>query len=167
MIKLLQADNFYKQEDVEILFNSIGNLTFVEKEHGSEIDNFNLIIPGLNPVFSKLLAEEVEIDEDNSGIFRKPNLRIHFESFESLNDWMFIIAIERTTFNLYHHLSGANTALDGYRFNYNNLFEWDYHTNILLEPNQGVIFRPWLFHSLTHQSLVQIYKLKGVAPCQK
>lgn len=171
MIKLLQADNFFRLEDIEKLFFAVKNLPFVEKEHGFEIDQFNLVIPGLDPIFSKLLAEEVIVDEENSGIFRKPNLRIHFESFSSLQDWLFIIALESTTFNLYYHLSNgigskpdAWSALDNYQFNYNNIIEWDCYTNILLEPNQGIIFRPWLFHSLTHERIVQIYKLKGQTP---
>ena len=161
MIKLLQADNFYNQSEVEYIFNCTNNLQYIEKEHGFEIDQFNLVIPGLDPVFSKFVGEEVSVDEENSGIFRKPNLRIHFEGFDSMKEWIFILALEPTTFNVYHHLSGAKTALDEYRFDYNNLFDWDIHTNILLEPNQGIIFRPWLFHSLTHQRLVQIYRLKG------
>ena len=44
--------------------------------------------------------------------------------------------------------------------NYQDFRDWDYHTNILLEPNEGVIFRPWLFHSL-EEGLVQVYRLKG------
>ena len=160
MIKLLQADNFFKEEDVQVLFNAASNLPYVEKEYGMEVEHFNLVIPGLDPVFSKLLAEEVTVDEGNSGVFRKPAFGIHFESFESLSDWVFVVALERTTFNLYHHLSGARTALDGYHFNYKNFMDWDYHTNILLQPNEGVIFRPWLFHSL-EDGLVQVYRLKG------
>jgi hypothetical protein len=161
LIKLLQADNFYNQTDVDHIFNCTNNLQYIEKEHGFEIDQFNLVIPGLDSVFSKFVGEEVYVDEENSGIFRKPNLRIHFEGFDSMQEWIFILALEPTTFNLYHHLSGAKNALDEYRFDYNNLFDWDIHTNILLEPNQGIIFRPWLFHSLTHQRLVQLYRLKG------
>lgn len=160
MIKLLQADNFFKQEDVSTLKNVAHSLRFIPKEYGEEIDNFNLVIPDLDPVFSALLAEQVTVDAENSGVFRKPTFGIHFESFESLHDWVFIVALEKTTFNLYHHLSGAKTALDGYNFNYQNFFEWDYHTNILLEPNEGIIFRPWLFHSL-EDGLVQVYRLKG------
>jgi len=161
LIKLLQADNFYNQEHVETLFNAVSGLQYVEKEHGLEIDQFNFIIPGLDPVFSKLLGEEVTVDEEYSGVFRKPNLRIHFEGFDTFQDWVFILALEPTTFNLYHHVSGVKTALEEYRFDYNNMFEWDVYTNILLEPNQGIIFIPWLFHGLTHERLVQIYRLKG------
>lgn len=160
MIKLLQADNFFKEEDIAILYNIAYNLPFVDKEYGKEIENFNLVVPGLDPVFSKLLAEKVVVDEENSGVFRKPTFGIHFESFETISDWIFVVALERTTFNLYHHLSGAKTALDGYHFNYQNFMEWDYHTNLILQPNEGVIFRPWLFHSL-EEGLVQVYRLKG------
>ena len=86
------------------------------------------------------------------------NCIIHFEAFDSLNEWCFVVALERTTFNLYHHVSGAKSALDGYKFNYRNLFEWDYDVNILLQPNQGIFFRPWLFHSLEN-GIIQYYKI--------
>lgn len=162
MIKLLQADNFFKLDDVESLFQITNSLQFTEKEHGEEIDNFNMVIPDLDPIFSKLLAEEVTVDVDNSGIFRKPNQDIHFERFETLTDWIFVIALQQTTFNLHHHASGAKTALDEHRLNYKDYVEWDYHTNILLQPNEGIIFRPWLFHSLD-PGLVQVYRLKGKA----
>ena len=162
MIKLLQADNFFNIDDIGTLRNVANSLPFIEKEYGEEIDQFNMVIPDLDPIFSKLLAEEVIVDEDKSGIFRRTNFGIHFESFESLSDWIFIVALEPSTFNLYHHLSGADSALDGYNFNYQNFLEWDCYTNILLKPNQGVIFKPWLFHSLNDQGLVQVYRLKGI-----
>jgi len=160
LIKLLQADNFFKDEDVQIMFNATNNLQFVEKEHGLEIENFNMVIPDLDQIFSKLLAEEVTVDEENSGIFRKPNQNIHFETFTSLSDWVFIVALQFTSFTLYHHLDGPKTALDEYRLNYKDFMKWDCHTNIFLQPNEGIIFRPWLFHALD-PGLIQLYKLKG------
>jgi hypothetical protein len=162
--KLIHADNFFIPEEAERLSIIGKNLNYVEKEYGLEIDNFNLTFPGLDDTFSKLVNEEVMVDEKRSGIFRKPlNCQIHFESFDTLNEWCFIIALERTTFNLYNHLESygvinARSALDGYKWNYKNMFEWDYYANILLERNQGVIFRPWLFHSL-EDGLVQYYRL--------
>lgn len=162
--KLIHADNFFIPEEAERLSIIGKNLKYVEKEYGLEIDNFNLTFPGLDDTFSKLVNEEVMVDEERSGIFRKPlNCQIHFESFDTLNEWCFIIALERTTFNLYNHLESygvinARSALDGYKWNYKNMFEWDYYANILLERNQGVIFRPWLFHSL-EDGLVQYYRL--------
>lgn len=161
MIKFLHADNFYSKEDVNSIFNIVNNLRYTEKEHGLEIENFNLVVPGLDSIFSKFVGEEVTVDEERSGILRKPNLNIHFEGFDSPEEWIFILALEPTAITLYYHESGIKSALEGYNFNYQNLFEWEDRANILLEPNEGVIFRPWLFHSLIHQRLVQIYRLKG------
>jgi hypothetical protein len=164
--KLIHADNFFIPEEAEKLLVVGQHLPYVEKEYGMEVDQFNLTFPGLDPIFSKLVGEEVMVDEERSGIFRKPtNCVIHFESFDTLNEWCFIISLQKTTFNLYNHLEkfgvvNARSALDGYQWNYRNLFEWDYYTNILLEPNQGVIFRPWLFHSI-EDGLVQYYRLVG------
>lgn len=164
--KLIHADNFFIPEEAKRLLTISKHLNYVEKEYGLEVDNFNLTFPGLDPIFSKLVGEDVVVDEERSGIFRKPmNCQIHFESFDSLNEWCFIIALERTTFNLYNHLEkfnvvNARSALDGYHWNYKNLFEWNYYANILLEQNQGVIFRPWLFHSL-EDGIVQYYRLIG------
>jgi len=162
--KLIHADNFFIPEEAERLSIIGKNLKYVEKEYGLEVENFNLTFPGLDDTFSKLVNEDVIVDDERSGIFRKPtNCQIHFEGFDTLNEWCFIIALERTTFNLYNHLESygvinARSALDGYKWNYKNMFEWDYYANILLERNQGVIFRPWLFHSL-EDGLVQYYRL--------
>lgn len=159
MIKLIHADKFYKDEDAQKLYNIISHLPFVEKEYGLEVDNFNLTFPDLSDVFSEHLGQPVIVDEERSGIFRKPmNCVIHFESFDSPDEWCFLIALEPTTFNTYHHLSGAENALEGYKFNYRNLFEWDYDVNIQLKPNQGVFFRPWIFHSIEN-GIVQYYRL--------
>lgn len=166
LAKLIHADNFFVPEEAEKLYKVAQHFPYVEKEYGLEVDNFNMTFPGLDPIFSKLVGEEVTVDDERSGIFRKPtNCLIHFESFDTLNEWCFIIALEKTTFNLYNHLESfgvvnARSALDGYHWNYRNMFEWDYYTNILLEPNQGVIFRPWLFHSIEN-GIVQYYRLIG------
>ena len=161
MIKLLHADNFFYKNDIDKLLNIANNLKFEEKEYGYEILNFNFIIPELDPIFSKFVGEEVKVDKSNSGVFCRPKLNIHFESFNSLSDWIFIVALEPTTFNLYYHVqSGFRSALEGYKFNYKNFLNWNYYTNILLEPNDGIIFKPWLFHSL-QDGLIQVYRLTG------
>ncbi len=161
MINLLQVENFFNTDDTIKLFNVVNNLQFVDKEYGKEIENFNFVIPGLEPIFSKLLGETIIINEELSGVFRKPSNIIHFESFSSYSDWIFIIALEPTIFNLYYHVNTkTKSALTEYKFNYKNFIEWDYYTNILLEPNQGIIFKPWLFHSLQN-GLIQVYRLEG------
>lgn len=168
-VSLIRADGFFKPGESEAMASVVRGLNWTEKIYGQEIENFSIILPNIAPVFSKMLGEEVEVDEKHSGVFRKPMDNIvHFEHFDSLNEWCFVVALEKNTLNFFHHLkkdgafgeTDAKTVLDGYQFNYRNLFEWDLHTNILLEPNQGVFFRPWLFHSL-QDGIVQYYRLIG------
>lgn len=168
MVKLIHADGFYNEEEVKKFKYIVGNLTYTEKDFGHEIENFNMIQKGLEPLFSKVLGEKVVIDHKRSGLFRKPKQFVHFEDFESLDEWCFVVALEKTTFNMFHHLKDgigengevdAKTALDGWEFNYRNLMEWNIETNVVLEENQGVFFRPWMFHSLDEDKLVQYYRL--------
>lgn len=168
MVKLIHADGFFKQEEAEKFKYLIGRLHFTEKDYGYEIENFNQILSGLEPIMSKVLGEKVVIDHKKSGIFRKPKQFVHFENFESLNEWCFVVALDKTTFNMFHHLKSgvgeqgeidARSALDGWQFNYRNFMEWNVETNIVLEENQGVFFRPWMFHSLDEGKLVQYYRL--------
>jgi len=172
MVKMIHADGFFAQGDAEKYVNIVRDLPFVEKTYGFEIENFNMILSGLEPIFSRVLGERVIIDNPRSGVFRRPFRNIvRFEDFASLNEWCFIIALERNTLNIFHHLKHDGfvdryreydvlTALDlnGKKVNYSNMFEWDIPTNILLEPNQGVFIRPWVFHSLD-DGLVQYYRL--------
>jgi hypothetical protein len=168
LVDFLFINKFYEDNVIDNLFTITSSLRFVEKEHGFEIHDFNHIIPGLEPIFSKILADNIIIDQDLSGIFRKPNLRIHFEGFDDTSEWIFAIALEETIFNLYHHLENgplsdinSKHAIEDFTFNYNNLLEWNCYSNIILKPNQCVIFRPWLFHSFSHEKLIQLYRLKG------
>lgn len=164
MVKMLHADGFFPAGDVESCVAAVKDTKFTEKEYGYELDHFNMVLGGLEPILSKVLGERVIVEHSRSGIFRKPfNNIIHFEDFDSLNEWCFIVALEKNTLNLFHHKNklgetDAKTALEGYQFNYRNLFEWDLHTNVLLEPNQGVFIRPWVFHTLD-SNLVQYYRL--------
>lgn len=164
MVKLIHADNFLSPNECLKLSAVVKDLGFVQKNYGWELENFNMVLDRLEPLMSKVLGERVVIDHNRSGIFRRPlNNVIHFEEFDSTNEWAFVCALERNTINLYHHINrqgevDASTAIEGFDWNYRNLFEWRLHTNVLLEPSQGVFFRPWVFHSLD-QGLVQYYRL--------
>lgn len=171
MVKVLLADNFYPEGDAQAYANAVRFLRFEPMEYGEEIKNFNMIFPGVDDVLSKVLGEPVVVDVERSGTFRKPMICVvRFESFENLDEWCFVAALEKTTFNLYHHLKegvgeagvvDARSALDGYQnFNYRNFFEWNIDVNIVLQPNQGVFFRPWMFHSF-EDGIVQYYRLKS------
>lgn len=170
MVKLIHADDFFPEKDVQSLLNMTVGLNTVITPYGSEIEHINLIYPDIETIFYHVLGERVTVDPALSGTFRRPHLNaIHFESFASLSEWCFFVALERTVVNFWHHVnsdhgvaelqSSAHTdARQGVDYNYHNLFEWKIHTNITLEANQGLFFRPWLFHSL-ESGMVQYYKL--------
>lgn len=168
-VKLIHADGFFPKGEAEALCSVVQGVNYIEAEYGHEMPDFNLILPDIHLVFSKILGEDVIIDRKRSGITRRPyNGMIHFESFESPNEWCFILALERNVLNIYKHVKDARyneydavdsrNVLEGYQFNYRNLFEWDVVSNIVLEANQGVFIRPWVFHSL-QDSVVQYYRI--------
>lgn len=169
MVKLIHADDFFPAQDVVNLREMVKDFEFVQKEYGYELPNFNLIFPDIESILYHVLGERVTVDPERSGVIRKPfNNAIHFESFDSPNEWVFIVALEPTEINLWHHISDhtmgdlspadSKSVFEGAKFNYRNLFEWKIQTNILLEPNQGLFIRPWMFHSLA-EGMVQYYRL--------
>lgn len=157
MKKLLLVDNFYSDEDLFQIRRLASDLKYKETEFGEESDIKTPINNG-DTVFSDFLEGNYRVDKKNSGIFRKPMMKIHFESSSSSDDWIFFIALEQTTFNLFRHNSGVENATQETNLNYSNFIDWNYTTNILLEPNQGLFFRPWLFHSI-QGGVIQYYRL--------
>lgn len=155
----MTIDGYYTKDEAQRLSIVAENLPFVKTEFGREIENFNMVAEDASDLFGKVLGKKVTVDLKNSGVFRIPELFIHFESFDSPKEWMFVVALTPSTFNIYEHQSGTKTALDGYQFMYRNLFEWDLTVNHLLEPGQGVFFRPWLFHTFDN-GIIQVFRLR-------
>ena len=161
LVKIMAIDGFFDQKDAERLCDISNGLQYVEREFGEQIPQFNMVPENANEMFSSLLNTKMEVDEDNSGVFVKPVSWIHFESFTDTDEWLFFCALTETTLNIFEHQSGATTALNGYNFNYRNLFEWDLQIDFVLKPGQGILFRPWLFHSF-NGGLIQMFKLREV-----
>lgn len=160
MKKLLLVENFYSNRDLNgyLDFCESHKDKFVETMLGEEFIDFPVIIKNADAIFSKYLDGRYTIVKKESGIFRRPINHIHFESFYSDDDWVFFTALKPTTFNLFTHNSGAQTAFDATNLNFIDFTQWNYTTNILLEENQGLFFRPWLFHSI-QGGLIQYYKI--------
>ena len=158
MKKLLLVDNFYPDGDLFNLQEVSKTVNYKQTEFGEESVDFNLIVDNADKIFSKFLEGNYRVDKDNSGIFRKPMMNIHFESSKTDDDWVFFTALEQTTFNLFRHNSGADNSFQETNLNFADFTQWNYTTNILLEPNQGIFFRPWLFHSI-QGGLIQYYRL--------
>lgn len=159
VIKTMTIDGFYSKQEAESITNVVWDLPFIDCEFGKQINNFNMVPEEADQLFSNVLNKKVSVIEQNSGVFRLPQLFIHFEGFDSPAEWLFVVALQQSTFNIFEHQSGAKHALDGYKFNFQNLFEWNLTVNYLLEPGQGVFFRPWMFHSFD-SGLIQTFRLK-------
>lgn len=161
ILKTITVDGYYSIEEARNIENLIFHYPYSKTEFGEEILNFNMVSKDADKLFSEVLRIPVKIKEEESGVFRLPDRghMIHFESFNSLSDWIFSVAIQTSTFNLFEHKSGTSCALEKYNFNYRNLFEWDLTCNYILKPGQGIFFRPWLFHSFD-SGLIQIFKLE-------
>lgn len=159
-MKTMTIDGFYTEESAKNISLVVRDLTYIETEFGKEIENFNMVPQNANELFSSVLNKQVIVNRELSGVFRIPSLFIHFESFETVKDWLFVVALQPSTFNIFEHKSGATSALDKYQgIQYRNLFEWDLMVNHILKPGQGVFFRPWLFHSFD-QGIVQMFRLQ-------
>ena len=163
LVKIITVDGFFNQEEATRLHNITTNLQYVEKEFGKEIEHFNMVPENINEMFSNILNTKIEVDEDRSGVFRKPDLFIHFEGFDGMDEWIFVCALRQTMFNIYEHETGAKSCLEGYEFNYRNLMEWGSNTKVSyeLKPGEGVLFRPWLFHSFDG-GLIQLFRLREI-----
>lgn len=158
LVKIITVDGFFSNEEAIRLSNITYNLQYVKKDFGEEIENFNMVPEDANEMFSNILNTKIEVNEDKSGIFRIPERFIHFEEFSDTNEWIFAVALQDSTFDVFEHQSGIKSALGGYKYNYRNLFEWNHKINYQLAPGQGVLFRPWLFHSFDC-GLIQIFRL--------
>lgn len=158
LVKIITVDGFFSQKEATRLANITRNLQFSKIDLGEQIENFNMVPENANELFSTIIDGDLIVDEDQSGIIRRPDFFIHFEEFNNTNEWMFAVALDQSTFNVFEHQSSATTALDGYHFNYLNLFEWDLQINYILKAGQGILFRPWLFHSFD-SGLIQLFRL--------
>jgi hypothetical protein len=156
-IKTLTIDGFYPEEGAKEIASVVVGLGYKEFDFGQEIEDFNMVSPEASELFSNILKMKLTVDMDRSGIFRFPKQFIHFEDFNSTNEWIFVVALQESIYNTFEHKTGAKSALDGYKFNYRNLFEWDLMVNYILKPGQGILFRPWLFHSFD-TGLIQIFR---------
>lgn len=162
LIKLITVDGFFDQAEATRLCSVAKSLSFAEREFGYEIEHFNMVPENADELFSGVFGTRMVVDEERSGVFRMPKHFIHFEGFDVVNEWIFACALERSFLTVYEHLeTGAKSALDRHDLNYRDMLQWDYQAQHQLSPGQGVLFRPWLFHSMDC-GLVQLFRLREV-----
>ena len=98
LVKIISVDGFHTKEQAQQICHATYYLQYVEKEFGKEIENFNLLPPDANELFSKILGTNMEVDEE-SGFFRIPENFIHFEPFDNTNEWVFVVSLQNSILN--------------------------------------------------------------------
>ena len=161
VLNYIHAKDFWQPGDAEKYKQAVKHLQFVPKQYGYEIQDFNMVDPELDMVFSSMLGEWVEVREKYSGVFRIPSPGVHFEDFDSLNEWSFAIAVEDNQFITYSHKSGAKSALDNHRLDYTKSIDWNIESIINIKQNDCIFYRPWVFHSFEPR-LIQYFKIMGM-----
>ena len=82
LVKLITVDGFFTQEQAVTLSRTVDTLSYQKSEFGKEIPNFNLVPPDANKLFSDIIGTNIVVDEERSGVFRFPELFVHFEGFD-------------------------------------------------------------------------------------
>lgn len=155
MKKLLLVDKFLSQSEFHSCSLFADRGTYLPSPYGEDYAvNYPVVV--YEKLINIILNDSYRLTKTN--IIRKPTHNIHYEPFETDKDWIFINALKPTTFNLFAHKSGAEHAGHITNLNFKNFTEFNYTTNIILEKNQGLFFRPWLFHSI-QGGLIQYFRL--------
>jgi hypothetical protein len=171
VINYIHARNYFPNDEVHQLRPLVQDVKWSPKKFGEEMDHFNLIFPDIDIILGKMVGDLVEIDRPNSGTLRRTlHEVIHFEDFEDLNDWRFVVAVEDNVFQTYIHRSGYNSVLDYIKdqeneerplLDYSQIDDWEVETKIIMKPNDVLFFRPWIFHSF-QRGILHYYKLKVI-----
>lgn len=158
VMNFIHARDFWQEGDAEKFKTVIKNIDkWQPKEYGWEIPDFNMLDPELDMVFGEMLGDYVKV-EDETCVFRLPYPIVHFESFNSLNEWRLAVALEDNVFKIYNHISGVKDARYGYEFDYQKEDDWIVETQMNLKQNDAVFYRPWTFHSFEFKPL-HCYKI--------
>lgn len=163
VMNYIHTRDFFPKGDAENYKLAVQDLQFVPKKYGTEIHDFHMIFPEIDVLWGKMLGDFLDIVEDESGVFRKPYPDvIHFEDYESLNEWCFAVALDDIEFKTYRHISGIKNTLEIEGsiddINFFNPEEWERETSILMKPNDALFYRPWIFHSFG-EGIIHYYKI--------
>lgn len=155
--------------DIDALTTLVNGMMFEDAILGKEVLNFHYIPAMLDDFFTKINSEpsiNFEIQE-NTGVFRKPDDIIHFENFYEHSIWTVIVALEDTIISLYKHKESSVATFfdvkdDVAKFatdNARNVDAWDPTMKINMKKNDFIFIRPWMWHSLEKDKLVQVFML--------
>lgn len=169
-INYIHARDYFPKGEIESLRPLADDVSWVDKKFGKEMENFNLIFKDIDIVLGKMTGDFLEVDKPSSGILRKTlHEVIHFEDFDDLNDWRFVVAMDPNEFKTYIHKDGYKSFVEYLKdqseekpiLEYMNKEHWEEETIIKMKPNDVLFYRPWVFHSF-QDGIIHYYKLKVV-----
>lgn len=167
VINYIHARDYFPKGEIEHLRPLVEDVSWVDKKFGKEMEHFNLIFKDIDVVLGKMTGDLVEIDRKNSGTLRRTlHEIIHFEDFEDLNDWRFIVSLDKNEFKTYIHKDGYKSMIDYIKdeskekseLDFINKNDWEVEATIKMNPNDVLFYRPWLFHSF-QDGILHYYKL--------
>jgi hypothetical protein len=170
VINYIHARDYFPKGEIEQLRPLVEDVSWVDKKFGKEMEHFNLIFKDIDVVLGKMTGDLVEIDRKNSGTLRRTlHEVIHFEDFEDLNDWRFVVSMDKNEFKTYIHKDGYKSMIDYIKnkseekplLDFINKNDWEEEATIKMNPNDVLFFRPWVFHSF-QDGVLHYYKLKVI-----
>jgi hypothetical protein len=170
VINYIHARDYFPHDEVHRISPLVQDVSWSDKKFGKEMDHFNLIFPDIDIILGKMVGDLVEIDRKESGTLRKPlHEIIHFEDFNDLNDWRFVVALDDNEFRTYNHKNGYKSFVDYIKdeseekpiLDYINIDEWDLEAVIKMKTNDVLFYRPWVFHSF-QDGILHYYKMKVI-----
>jgi hypothetical protein len=170
VINYIHARDYFPKGEIEALRPLVDDVSWVDKKFGKEMEHFNLIFQEIDIILGKMTGDLLEVDRPNSGTLRKTlHEVIHFEDFEDLNDWRFVVAMDANEFRTFIHKDGYKSFVDYLKdekedkplLDYLDKDVWDEETVIKMKPNDVLFYRPWIFHSF-QEGILHYYKLKVI-----
>lgn len=162
----IHVSNFYK--GAEDILPIVNQLPLLSKAYGAEVDKFYMIPEGIESGFERVLNIKVQIKEP-SGVFRVPYPVIHFEDCDKQSLYTAVIALEPTTFTTHRHKETGYTSVlpvgdNIEQFVKENCFKnekWEDVAKVTLQPNDLVIYKPWIWHSFA-EKYIKVFNLEAV-----
>lgn len=164
----IHVENFY--QNAQEIFDIASKLQYKREIFGLEIKDFYLVPQGIDDALSDIIGKKIQLSP-TSGLFRRPLPFIHFENFTDKSVYVGIVALEDTKFRTYRH-----KELDTYdvfkitddveKWIKDNCFDetkWQIISEITLKAGNLILTKPWDWHSLEENKLVNVFFLENTA----
>jgi len=165
-IKSFVIENVY--QDTEAFAQNLKNLEWFPQHAGEELKDFQSLPDELKFMLNSF-NPGIEVDTENSGIFRKPFNTVHFEDFYDKTVMVGILAIEPLEIEFLEYkgdkeLKGSGKSVFGINFDVQTLIgeyilqdKWEVHETQKLKAGELFFFSPDKFHRIEGSPITQMF----------